>query len=172
VRVLGRLFRGKLLDALARLHRSGGLELTGALGALRDPQTWSSLLARLYAKDWVVYEKPPFDRVDSVYAYLGRYTHRIGLSNRRLLDVTDERVTLATRHGKSTSLPPRVFLRRFLEHVLPHGFVRIRRPCSTGSCGSTGRASSSAPRRPAGCRSSWCANSRRIARTNALWQRG
>ena len=126
VRVLGRLFRGKLLDALTRLHRAGGLELTGPRGALRDPQTWSSLLGRLYAKDWVVYCKPPFAGVDSVYAYLGRYTHRIGLSNRRLLDVTDERVTFATRHGKSASLPPRVFLRRFLEHVLPRGFVRIR----------------------------------------------
>jgi len=126
VRVLGRLFRGKLLDAIDRLHRAGALELTGERGALRDPQTWSSLLGRLYTKDWVVYCKPPFAGVDSVYAYLGRYTHRIGLSNRRLLDVTDERVTFATRHGKSTSLPPRVFLRRFLEHVLPHGFVRIR----------------------------------------------
>ncbi len=126
VRVLGRLFRGKLLDALDRLHRRGDLELTGARGALRDPHTWSSLLGRLYHKDWVVYCKPPFGGVDSVFAYLGRYTHRIGLSNRRLLDVTDERVTFATRHGKSTSLPPRLFLRRFLEHVLPHGFVRIR----------------------------------------------
>jgi len=126
VRVLGRLFRGKLLDALDQLHRTGGLELTGARGALRDPQIWSALLGGLYAKDWVVYCKPPFAGVDSVYAYLGRYTHRIGLSNRRLLDVTDERVTFATRHGKSTSLPPRVFLRRFLEHVLPRGFVRIR----------------------------------------------
>jgi hypothetical protein len=126
VRVLGRLFRGKLLGTLDRLHRAGQLELTGSLGALRDPDTWSAWLARLYAKDWVVYCKPPFDGVDSVYAYLGRYTHRIGLSNRRLLDVTEERVTFATRHGKHTSLPPRLFLRRFLDHVLPNGFVRIR----------------------------------------------
>jgi hypothetical protein len=126
VRVLGRLFRGKLLDALERLHRCGHLELNGALGALRDRQSWRALLGRLYAKDWVVYCKPPFGGVDSVYAYLGRYTHRIGLSNRRLLDVTDARVTFATRQGKHTSLPPLVFLRRFLEHTLPPGFVRIR----------------------------------------------
>jgi len=126
VRVLGRLFRGKLLDTIDRLHRAGQLELPGSLGALRDPDTWRAWLSRLYAKDWVVYCKPPFDGVDSVYAYLGRYTHRIGLSNRRLLDVTDARVTFATRHGKRTSLPPRLFLRRFLDHVLPHGFVRIR----------------------------------------------
>lgn len=126
VRVLGGLFRGKLLAALERLRREGALELGGALGALRDPETWSALLNRLYGRDWVVYCKPPFDGVESVYAYLGRYTHRIGLSNRRLLDVTDEHVTFATRHGRATSLPPLVFLRRFLEHVLPHGFVRIR----------------------------------------------
>jgi len=126
VRVLGRLFRGKLLDALDWLHRRGHLELPGALGALRDRQSFGAWLGRLYAKDWVVYCKPPFDGVDSVYAYLGRYTHRIGLSNRRLLEVTDERVTFATRHGKHTSLPPLLFLRRFLEHTLPPGFVRIR----------------------------------------------
>lgn len=126
VRVLGRLFRGKLLGTIDRLHRTGQLELPGSLGALRDPDTWAAWLTRLYSKDWVVYCKPPFDGVDSVYAYLGRYTHRIGLSNRRLLDVTDERVTFATRHGKRASLPPRLFLRRFLDHVLPHGFVRIR----------------------------------------------
>ena len=126
VRVLGRLFRGKLLDAIDRLHRRGHLRLPGSLGALRDRQSFGAWLGRLYAKDWVVYCKPPFDGVDSVYAYLGRYTHRIGLSNRRLLSVTDERVTFATRHAKHTSLHPLVFLRRFLEHTLPPGFVRIR----------------------------------------------
>ena len=126
VRVLGRLFRGKLLAALECLHRGGHLELAGPLGALRDRQSWSAWLRRLYAKDWVVYCKPPFAGVDSVYAYLGRYTHRIGISNRRLLDVTHERVTFATRHGKQASLPPLIFLRRFLEHTLPPGFVRIR----------------------------------------------
>jgi len=126
VRVLGSLFRGKLLDAIERLHRGGHLRLPGSLGALRDRQSWNAWLGRIYAKNWVVYCKPPFEGVDSVYAYLGRYTHRIGLSNRRLLHVTDERVTFATRHGKRTSLPPRLFLRRFLDHTLPHGFVRIR----------------------------------------------
>jgi hypothetical protein len=126
IRALGRLLRGKLLDAIDRLHRAGRLALRGALGALRDPLTWRSMLDRLYDKDWVVYCKRPFAGAESVYAYLGRYTHRIGLSNRRLLDVTDERVTFATRDGRTTSLPPLVFLRRFLSHVLPPGFVRIR----------------------------------------------
>lgn len=126
VRVLSRLFRGKLLAALDDRYQRGALELRGSLAALRDAGTWSSLLGRLYDKDWVVYCKPPFDGADSVYAYLGRYTHRIGLSNRRLLDVTDERVTFRTRGRKSTALPPLVFLRRYLQHVLPRGFVRIR----------------------------------------------
>lgn len=74
----------------------------------------------------MVYCKPPFRGVESVHAYLGRYTHRIALSNRRILDVTDEQVTVRTRHGKRAALPPDVFLRRFLDHVLPRGFVRIR----------------------------------------------
>ena len=122
VRVLGRLFRGKLLAGLDRLHREGRLAMPGT----SDPEAWPALRQRLYAKDWVVYCKPPFAGPDAVYAYLGRYTHRIGLSNRRLLHVTDERVTFATRHDKRASLAPRIFLRRFLEHVLPPGFVRIR----------------------------------------------
>jgi len=126
VRLLGRLFRGKLLHELDALHRRGKLELQGPAGALLDPQTWTALLGRLYAKEWVVYCKPPFGGADAVYAYLGRYTHRIGISNRRLLDVTHERVTFATRHPKQVSLPPLVFLRRFLNHVVPKGFVRIR----------------------------------------------
>jgi hypothetical protein len=126
VRVLGRLFRGKLLHELDRLHHAGMLELPGSLGALADPESWRSWCTRLHRKDWVVYCKPPFAGADSVYAYLGRYTHRIGLSNRRLLDVADDRVTFRTKHGKSATLPPLVFLRRFLQHVLPPGFVRIR----------------------------------------------
>jgi hypothetical protein len=122
VRVLGRLFRGKLLAALDALHQRARIALPGT----SDPEAWPTLRARMYTKDWVVYCKPPFAGVDSVYAYLGRYTHRIGLSNRRLLAVTDERVTFATRQGKQASLPPLLFLRRFLEHALPSGFVRIR----------------------------------------------
>ncbi|MEZ4339077.1 MAG: transposase [Sandaracinaceae bacterium] len=95
VRVLGRVFRGKLLASLERLRTSGRLELEE-----EDPEAWSKLRNRLYAKDWIVYAKRPFAGVDSVYAYLGRYTHRIGLSNRRLLAVDHERVTFATRYGK------------------------------------------------------------------------
>lgn len=126
VRVLGSLFRGKLLAAIDRLHRDGKLRLPGELGMIRDPDAWRAELTRLYEKNWIVYAKRPFAGVESVYNYLGRYTHRIGLSNRRLLDVTEDRVVFRTKHGKSTTLPPRVFMRRFLDHVLTSGFVRIR----------------------------------------------
>jgi hypothetical protein len=126
VRVLGKLFRGKLLSALGRLYDAGRLQLCGDCEHLSDPEAFRRLLDRLYHKSWVVYCKPPFGSADGVLRYLGRYTHRIGISNQRLLDVTHDAVTFRTRHGKSTSLPPPRFLARLLTHVLPRGFVRIR----------------------------------------------
>ena len=126
VRVLGRLFRGKYLDAVRRLHAQGHLELYGPTEPLRDALAMDDLLDGLYRKDWVVYCKAPFGDADAVYAYLGRFALRIGLSNRRLLHVDEDRVTFRTRHGKQTSLTPRLFLRRLLCHVLPPGYVRIR----------------------------------------------
>ena len=126
VRVLGRLFRGKLLHALRRLYDAGRLELCGDCEHLSDPEAFRRLLDGLYHKSWVVYCKPPFGSADGVLRYLGRYTHRIGISNARLLDVTHDAVTFRTRHGKSTALPPPRFLARLLTHVLPRAFVRIR----------------------------------------------
>jgi hypothetical protein len=126
VRVLGKLFRGKFLDALGRLFDAGKLELRGRCEHLSDPASLRRFTDGLYRKDWVVYCKPPFGSADAVLRYLGRYTHRIGISNGRLLDVTADAVTFRTRHGKSTSLPPQKFLARLLTHVLPTGFVRIR----------------------------------------------
>ncbi len=113
VRVLGRLFRGKYLDAIRRLDARGLLRDAGDLDALYD-------------RDWLVYAKRPFGDADAVFAYLGRYTHRIGLSNRRILAVDDAGVTFRTRHQKKVTLPAPLFLRRLLRHVLPDGFVRIR----------------------------------------------
>ena len=72
------------------------------------------------------YAKKPFAGAESVYQYLGRYTHRVGLSNHRLVSVTDDAVTFCTRDQATTTLPPHEFLRRFLQHVLPHGFVKLR----------------------------------------------
>ena len=123
VRVLGALFRGKFLDGLSRLHETGKLHLPPSLRSASD---FRECLARLRAKRWLVYCKPPFGSAEAVYAYLGRYTHRIGVSDRRLLDVTEHEVRLRTREGKSACMTGVEFLRRFIQHVLPKGFVRIR----------------------------------------------
>lgn len=126
VRVLGALFRGKTLDAVRRLARAGKLVFPDE-AAPRDTEELERLLRKLYAKRWVVYAKPPFNDADGVFAYLGRYTHRVAISNHRIRDVdADGVVTFATRHGKTTRLPAVVFVRRFLRHVLPPHFVRIR----------------------------------------------
>ena len=123
VRVLGALFRGKFMDGLMQLYRTGKLCIPPSLRSASDFQ---QCLARLRAKNWLVYCKPPFSSAESVYAYLGRYTHRIGVSDRRLLDVTDRQVRLRTRDNKSVCLTGVEFLKRFVQHVLPKGFVRIR----------------------------------------------
>ena len=78
------------------------------------------------AKRWIVYAKRPFAHVDHVLKYLGRYTHRVGISNSRLIDVTDEAVTFRTKNGKTVTITPVEFLRRFVQHVLPDGFHKIR----------------------------------------------
>jgi hypothetical protein len=126
VRVLGKMFRGKFLAAVRDLHRRGKLHLDGPLRDLAPPGRFDTLIDRLHQKPWLVYCKPPFGSADAVYAYLGRYTHRIAISNRRIVDVRPDAVTFVTRDGKTTTLPSTTFLRRFLSHVLPKGFVRIR----------------------------------------------
>lgn len=126
VRVLASLFAGKFLGALRTLYDRGQLQLRGACQALADPLLFRRLIDKLYAKRWVVYCKPPFGDARAVFAYLGRYTHRVAISNRRLLHVDDKRVQFRTRHEKTATLAPVEFLRRLLLHVLPKGFVRIR----------------------------------------------
>lgn len=120
VRVLGAVFRGKFLVGLRALARRDELDMSRA-DFERD-------VDRAAAKRWVVYCKPPFRDVQQVYAYLGRYTHRVAISNQRLvaLDEPTHRVTFVTRDAKRATLPAETFLRRFLLHVLPPGFVRIR----------------------------------------------
>ena len=123
VKVLSKLFRGKMLAALGREHREDALDLPRELATA---QGFSHLIRRLYAKDWVTYAKAPFAGPQQILAYLGRYTHRVALSNPRLLEVTHGRVRLRTRGQHSVTLSPVELLRRFLLHVLPHRFVRIR----------------------------------------------
>ena len=123
VKVLSKLFRGKFVAGLEQSHARGELVLPEALQA---PGAFSALLAQLRRTRWVTYCKRPFAGPEQVFKYLGRYTHRVGLSNKRLLAVTDEAVTIGTRDGKTATMEPEEFIRRFLMHVLPSGYVKIR----------------------------------------------
>lgn len=123
VRVLGALFRGKLLDAVARARREGRLLL--AEGE-HEARAFRRRLDALYRKSWVVYAKRPFGGPEQVYRYLGRYTHRIAISNARLVADDARGVTFRTRGDRAVTLPRSAFVRRFLDHVLPAGFVKIR----------------------------------------------
>lgn len=118
VAVLSALFRGLFLDGLKRLVECGDLCV--------DSSTFASLLDSLYRHSWVVYAKRPFGGPDQVFRYLGRYTHRVGISNQRLRSMADRGVCFATKHGKHITLPAEEFIRRFLLHVLPTGFVKMR----------------------------------------------
>lgn len=126
VRVLGALFRGKFLARLAVLHKDGALRLDGPAAALADPARFARVRDKLYRTRWVVYAKRPFGGPEQVFKYLGRYTHRVGLSNRRLVSLDERGVTLRTHGDKTVTLAPDEFLRRFVFHVLPKGFVKIR----------------------------------------------
>ena len=132
VRVLSRVFRGKFLAGLKRLHRRKKLQCAGPAAALADHQQFAKLLRRLHRHDWVVYAKPAFGGPMQVLRYLGRYTHRVAISNHRLLAFDQERVTFRWKdyaHGGKQgemTLSATEFLRRFFLHVLPKGFVRIR----------------------------------------------
>jgi len=132
VKVLSRMFRGKFCAGLKRLDRRQQLRCTGPASALADPRQFRRLLRRLHRQDWVVYAKPAFGGPKKVLRYLGRYTHRIAISNHRLLAFDGERVTFRWKdyaHGgkqRTMTLLGIEFLRRFFLHVLPKGFVRIR----------------------------------------------
>jgi hypothetical protein len=120
VHVLGALFRGKFLAGLERLRACGTLRDDADERAARRRR------ARLYDQSWVVYAKRPFGGAEQVYRYLGRYTHRVAISNRRLRRIDDDAIVFETRAGKTASLPPHEFIRRFFQHRLPTGFVKIR----------------------------------------------
>ena len=132
VRVLSRVFRGKFLAALARELANGKLLLPGRLAPLPEPSARARWWTTLYAKEWVVYAKRPFGGPEQVLKYLARYTHRVAISNSRLLELRDGRVTFrykdyaAGQQHKTMSLDGVEFLRRFVQHVLPKGFVKIR----------------------------------------------
>lgn len=123
VKVLGALFRGKMMDAVRRLHRDGCFD---GFDPFRDPEGFDRLMRRLAKHNWVVYSKKPFATSDHLFRYLGRYTHRVGIANSRLLAVDERHVTFLTKQGCTTTLAPVEFLRRLVQHILPPGFVKIR----------------------------------------------
>jgi len=132
VKVLSRVFRGKFVAGLRRAAASGRLAFHGECLPLANPPAFAAFLRTLFREDWVVYAKPPFGGPEHVLQYLARYTHRVAISNHRILAVTDSHVTFrwkdyAHRSQQHTmTLTGEEFLRRFLQHVLPKGFPRIR----------------------------------------------
>jgi hypothetical protein len=132
VRALSRVFRGKFLAGLAELFRNGQLLFPDWLAPLGEAAAFRLLLRRLYKHDWVVYSKPPFAGPEKLLDYLGRYTQRVAISNSRLLGMADGQVSFSYRdrgdgdRRKTATLPAADFIRRFLHHVLPKAFVRVR----------------------------------------------
>ena len=134
VRVLSRLFRRLFIEGLLALHRAGELDFFGDLAGLSEPQAFAAYLAPLRKIEWVVYAKPPFGGPEAVLAYLSRYTHRVAISNSRLISADADTVAFrwkdyrvkSDNRQKTMRLATDEFIRRFLIHVLPDGFHRIR----------------------------------------------
>lgn len=132
VRILSAVFRGKFMALLKQAFSQGQLTLHGQLASLVQPTVWEQLLDAAVKKDWVVYAKRPFGGPEQVLKYLARYTHRVAISNSRLLELREGRVSFHYKdyadqqQNKRMSLSSSEFIRRFLMHTLPSGFVRIR----------------------------------------------
>ena len=129
-KVLAAMFRGKFLAGLDRLFTDGklapGPRTMGLAVTLAQPAAFARLKEALYQKKWNVYAKAPFGNSGTLFRYLGLYTHRVAISNHRLLHVDDDEIVFRTRDQHVCRLPPLEFMRRFLQHVLPRGFVKIR----------------------------------------------
>jgi len=132
VRVLSRVFRGKFVAGLRELHAAGKLGFHGRLVGLAAPAAFAAMLRGLFRSDWVVYAKRPFGGAEHALRYLGCYTHRVAISNHRLVALENGEVLFRWRDSAHKNkkrlmrLPLDEFLRRFFLHVLPRGFVRIR----------------------------------------------
>jgi hypothetical protein len=132
VHVLSRVFRGKFVAGLKRRFQQHQLSFAGTLQPLANEKAFHSFLRPLFRQDWVVYAKPPFGGPHHVLGYLARYTHRVAITNHRLVSFQHDQVTFRWKdyaHGNKKrimTLGAQEFLRRFLLHVLPRGFVRIR----------------------------------------------
>jgi hypothetical protein len=132
VRVLSRVFRGKYLQLLHAAFDKGQLVFHGRLGPLAQPRGFAALVRPLYKKDWAVFSKAPFGGPAQVLKYLARYTHRVAISNSRLLKLEEGQIMFRYKdyaddqRQKTMTLSAEEFLRRFVQHVLPRGFVKIR----------------------------------------------
>ena len=132
VRVLSRVFREEYLAGLRAAFDQRRLHVPDGLKALAEPQRRQEWFAALAARDWVVYAKPPFGGSEQVLKYLARYTHRVAISNGRLVELHEGQVTFrykdyADDHKQKTMrMSAEEFLRRFMQHVLPKGFVKVR----------------------------------------------
>ncbi len=132
VRVLSRLFRGKYLVLLQEAVQAGQVQLPAALDRQQRPECWAGWLAERYRQEWVVYAKEPFGGPEVVLKYLARYVQGVALSNRRLESLEEGVVTFQAKDYRQGGKPQRIrlpaeeFLRRWLQHVLPRGFVRVR----------------------------------------------
>jgi hypothetical protein len=132
VAALGSVFRAKFVAGLRKACRKGKLALSGPLAGLENPKRFALFVDSLFQRKWVVYAKPAFGGPTQVLRYLGRYTHRVAISNHRLLSFDGENIAFRWKdyaHGnkqRRMTLPATEFLRRFTEHILPRGFVRIR----------------------------------------------
>jgi len=132
IKVLSKVFRGKFVDGLKRAVRHGRLTFAGAIARMAEPKCFGAFLRTLFRQDWVVYAKPAFGGPEQVLRYLGRYTHRVAISNHRLVSFDGNSVRFRWRdyaHGNKQrwmTVSADEFIRRFLVHVLPKGFVRIR----------------------------------------------
>jgi len=137
VKALSKVFRGKFVEALKSGRAQGALDNAVAL----DERAWRALLGRLHAHDWVVYAKQPLGGPAQVLEYLGRYTHRVAISNERIVGIDDREVRFRVRAGTSgqtkrtLALPAETFIDRFFLHVLPRGFKRIRHYGILGAAG-------------------------------------
>jgi hypothetical protein len=128
---LGLVFRATFIDSMTAAYRNGTLQVPGILGPYKKPQRFSELTGRLYSHKWVVSVREPINRPEYVLEYLGRYTHRVALSNQRIVALENGMVTFtyrdrATNRIGQVTISAVEFIRRFLLHALPHGFVRIR----------------------------------------------
>lgn len=132
VRILSRVFRGKYLELLRQAFDQGRLVFPRHLAPLQNPSDFARFVASLHQRDWVVYAKRPFGGPEQVLKYLARYTHRVAISNARLLQLADGAVTFRYKdysddhRQKTMRLSADEFLRRFVQHVLPRGFVKVR----------------------------------------------